>query len=45
VGDTGLSPPPLLVLSIPPAVRRRMLANRTGVLLARPFLILPLGPA
>jgi len=31
---------PLLVLSVPPRVRRRMLANPVGRLLGRPFLVL-----
>lgn len=31
---------PLLVLSVPPTVRRRMLANPAGRLLGRPFLVL-----
>jgi cytochrome c oxidase assembly factor CtaG len=31
---------PLLVLSVPPAVRRRMLANPAGRLLGRPFVVL-----
>jgi cytochrome c oxidase assembly factor CtaG len=36
---------PLLVLSVPPAVRRRMLAHRAGAVVGRPFLILPLWAA
>jgi hypothetical protein len=33
---------PLLLLSVPPGTRRRMLANRAGAILGRPFLVLAL---
>ena len=36
---------PLLVLSVPPGARRRMLANRAGALLGRPFIVLALWTA
>jgi cytochrome c oxidase assembly factor CtaG len=32
---------PLLVLSVPPRIRRAILANRAGELLGRPFVVLP----
>lgn len=33
---------PLLVLSVPPGARRRMLANRAGAIIGRPFIVLAL---